>query len=141
VVVSFNSDSSELARRLNLEAAKAVKYGGVPEPEALAFVTSNPAKQLGIDDRVGSLEPGKDADFVIWSGDPLSTRSVVDQTWVEGALYFDREADLKTREARERERAALVEAARKADKKESGKKKKKGRKKGESHTGGEEVAR
>ena len=73
VVVSFNSDSSDLARRLNLEAAKAVKYGGTPEPDALMFVTANPAKQLRIDARVGSLEPGKDADFAIWSGNPLDT--------------------------------------------------------------------
>ena len=76
VTVSFNSDSDELARRLNIEAAKAVKYGNVPPADALAFVTSNPAKQLGIADRVGSLEAGKDGDFVIWSGDPLSTTSV-----------------------------------------------------------------
>ena len=73
VVVSYNSDSDELARRLNFEAAKAVKYGGVSPADALAFVTSNPAKQLGIADRVGSLEAGKDGDFVVWSGDPLST--------------------------------------------------------------------
>ena len=63
----------ELARRLNLEAAKAVKYGGTPEIEALKFVTINPAKQLQIDRRVGSLEPGKDADLVVWNGNPLST--------------------------------------------------------------------
>ena len=73
VVVSFNSDDAELARRLNLEAAKAVKYGGVPPEEALKFVTLNPAKQLRIDEHVGSLEPGKDADLVVWSGSPLST--------------------------------------------------------------------
>ncbi len=70
---SFNSDSDELARRLNIEAAKAVKYGGLAPAEALAFVTSNPAKQLGIFDRIGSLEAGKDGDFVVWSGDPLSS--------------------------------------------------------------------
>lgn len=90
VTVSFNSDSSDLARRLNTEAAKAVKYGGTPEVEALKFVTINPAKQLGIDQRVGSLEPGKDADFVIWSGSPLDSRSMVLQTWIEGRKYFDR---------------------------------------------------
>jgi len=71
VLVSFNSDSDEMARRMNLEAAKAVKYGGVPEEEALKFVTINPARQLRVDGRVGSLEPGKDADFVVWSGHPL----------------------------------------------------------------------
>ncbi|MEK7251282.1 MAG: amidohydrolase, partial [Bacteroidota bacterium] len=72
VVVSFNSDSDELARRMNWEAAKAVKYGGVPETEALKFVTLNPAKQLKVDNKVGSLEIGKDADFVVWNGNPLS---------------------------------------------------------------------
>jgi imidazolonepropionase-like amidohydrolase len=70
VVTSFNSDNSELACRMNIEAAKAVKYGEVSEEEALKFVTINPAKQLRIDSKVGSLEPGKDADFVIWNGHP-----------------------------------------------------------------------
>jgi len=88
VVVSFNSDSSELARRLNLEAAKAVKYGGTPETEALKFVTLNPAKQLGIDRYVGSLEPGKDADFAIWSKSPLDSGTMCVQTWIEGKKVF-----------------------------------------------------
>jgi imidazolonepropionase-like amidohydrolase len=108
VLVSFNSDSSELARRMNLEAAKAVKYGGVEEQEALAFVTSNAAAQLGIADRVGSLEPGRDGDFVVWSGHPLSVYSIVEETWVDGVKQFDREEDLAGREALERERADLV---------------------------------
>ncbi|MFQ5528460.1 MAG: amidohydrolase family protein [Thermoanaerobaculia bacterium] len=111
VVVSFNSDSSELARRLNLEAAKAVRYGGVPEEEALKFVTLNPAIQLGVADRIGSLEPGKDADFVIWSGDPLSNYSITEQTWVDGRKYFDREEDLARREAVTAERDALIAKA------------------------------
>ena len=111
VLVSFNSDSDELARRLNLEAAKAVKYGGVAPSDALAFVTSNPAKQLGLDARVGSLAPGKDGDFVVWSGDPLSTGSVALQTWIEGRKYFDRDADLASRAALEKERADLVAKA------------------------------
>jgi N-acetylglucosamine-6-phosphate deacetylase len=93
VLVSFNSDDAELARRLNLEAAKAVKYGKVPEEEALKFVTLNPAKQLGIDKRVGSIEVGKDADLVVWSGPPLSTLSRCEQTWVDGRRYFDRTED------------------------------------------------
>ncbi|MFQ5599289.1 MAG: amidohydrolase [Candidatus Krumholzibacteriia bacterium] len=114
VVVSFNSDSRELARRMNLEAAKAVKYGDTPEPEALEFVTLNPAIQLGIDDRVGSLEPGKDADFVIWSGDPLSTYTVCEQTWIEGRKYFDRARDLAAREAMYAARQELLEEARQA---------------------------
>ena len=118
VVVSFNSDSGELARRLNLEAAKAVKYGGVPPAEALQFVTLNPAKQLGLADRIGSLEPGKDGDFVIWSGDPLSTRSVADQTWVDGRLEFDRARDQEARRVLASEREALIAAARREAKPE-----------------------
>ena len=108
VLVSFSSDSAELARHMNLEAAKAVKYGGVDEQEALAFVTLNAAIQLGLDHRIGSLEPGKDADFVIWSGDPLSVYSIAEQTWVEGVREFDRDADIEQRLEIERERAALV---------------------------------
>ncbi len=111
VLVSFNSDSDELARRLNLEAAKAVKYGRVPPADALAFVTSNPARQLGIADRVGSLEAGKDGDFVVWSGDPMSTTTVALETWIDGKKYFDRAADLAARPQREAERAALVAKA------------------------------
>jgi hypothetical protein len=114
VTVSFNSDSDELARRLNTEAAKAVKYGGVPPDEAIKFVTINPAKQLKIDARVGSLEVGKDADFSIWSGSPLSTLAHAEQTWIEGRKYFDREADLAGRAALESERAQLVERAKAA---------------------------
>ncbi len=113
VLVSFNSDSDELARRLNWEAAKAVRYGGVPPADALAFVTINPARQLGIEKRVGSLEAGKDADFVIWSGDPLSASTIALETWIEGKKYFDRAADLSRRPALEKERAELVAKAKK----------------------------
>ena len=116
VNVSFNSDSEDLARRLNTEAAKAVKYGGVPPEEALRFVTLNPAKQLRIDDRVGSLEAGKNADFSIWNGSPLSPYSRCEQTWIEGRKYFDREADLAGREVLARERDALIAHARAAKK-------------------------
>ncbi|MCZ6852221.1 MAG: amidohydrolase family protein, partial [Planctomycetota bacterium] len=83
VIVSFNSDSSELARRMNTEAAKAVRYGGLDPQDALNFVTINPARQLRIDHRTGSLEVGKDADFVIWSESPLSTYARCEQTWIE----------------------------------------------------------
>jgi len=107
-LVSFNSDSDELARRLNWDAAKAVHYGGVPPADALAFVTINSARQLGIEKRVGSLEVGKDADFVLWSGDPLSSLSIALETWVEGKKYFDRAADLAARPALEKERIDLV---------------------------------
>jgi imidazolonepropionase-like amidohydrolase len=97
VNVSFNSDNDELARRMNLEAAKAVKYGGVEPSEALKFVTINPAIQLGIGDKTGSLEAGKDADFVIWSGDPLSTFSRCESTWIDGREYFSLAKDLELR--------------------------------------------
>lgn len=115
VAVSFNSDSGELARRLNLEAAKAVKYGGLDEIEALKFVTLNPAKQLRIDNRVGSLEPGKDGDFVIWSGHPMSVYTVAEQTWIEGVKQFDRQEDLAARVKEDKERADLIERIKRGD--------------------------
>jgi imidazolonepropionase-like amidohydrolase len=117
VLVSYNSDSDELARRLNLEAAKAVRYGNLPEEEALDFVTINPARQLRIDQRVGSLEPGKDADFVIWSGHPLSTYTLCEQTWIDGRKYFDRAADLARRREIAAERGALLDKLAKPDEK------------------------
>jgi adenine deaminase len=85
-------------RHLNQEAAKAVKWGGMDEVEALKMVTLNPARQLGIDKRVGSIEVGKDADLVLYNGHPLATESVVQKTFVDGDLYFDIEVD-KTRQA------------------------------------------
>jgi N-acetylglucosamine-6-phosphate deacetylase len=114
VNVGFNSDDNELARRLNTEAAKAVKYGGVPPDEAIKFVTINPAKSLKVEHRVGSLEIGKDADFSIWNGAPLSPYSACEQTWIEGRKYFDRAQDLEGRAALARERDQLVAAARTA---------------------------
>ena len=95
VLVSINSDSSEEMRHLNQEAAKTMKWGGLSEIEALSLVTINPAKQLRIDDRVGSIEKGKDADLVIYNGHPLGVTSVVQKTFVDGDLYFDIEADAK----------------------------------------------
>jgi len=109
VVVSFNSDDRELARHLNHEAAKAVKYGGVPPEEALKFVTLNPARQLRIDRHVGSLEPGKDADLVVWSASPLSTMSRCEQTWIDGRQYFDRKQDAASRKANRKIRLALIQ--------------------------------
>ena len=93
VVVSLNSDSDELARRLYWEAAKAVKYGGVSETEALKMVTLNPAWQLGIDSRVGSIEVGKDADIAIFSAHPFDPATRVEMTLVDGVVYFDRAGD------------------------------------------------
>ena len=113
VNVSFNSDSSELARRLYLEAAKAVKYGGTSEVEALKFVTINPAKQLRVDKWVGSLEVGKDADFALWSKSPLAYDTVCEQTWIEGRKYFDRTAAALRAETLAKERADLIAKAKK----------------------------
>ena len=110
VVVSFNSDSDELARHLNLEAAKAVKYGNLPPTRALEFVTINPAKQIGVGERTGSIAAGKDADLALWSGDPLSPLSLCEQTWVEGTKRFDRIEDLAVRDSREALRQQLITA-------------------------------
>jgi imidazolonepropionase-like amidohydrolase len=93
VLVSINSDDAEQARRLNNEAAKSIRYGGLSEDEAMALVTINPAKQLKIDNRVGSLEAGKDADVVIWNHHPLTTEAIVDQAYIDGTLYYDRVKD------------------------------------------------
>ena len=109
VVVSFNSDDDELARHLNQEAAKAIKYGGVPREEALKFVTLNPARQLRIEHLVGSLEPGKHADFVVWNGDPLSNFTRCEQTWIDGRRYFSREDDTQMQEEALKRRNTLIQ--------------------------------
>ncbi len=113
VLVSFNSDSDFLARILNFEAAKAVKYGGLSEVEALKFVTINPAKQLRVDAHVGSLEPGKDGDFVIWSKPPLESDTVCLQTWIDGKKYFDRSLDAARTARLQKERDDLIAKAKK----------------------------
>jgi imidazolonepropionase-like amidohydrolase len=104
VLTSVNSDSDELARHLNLDAAKAMKYGGLTEDEALRLCTINPAKQLRLDHRLGSIEAGKDADLAIWNGHPLSNYSRVETTFIEGNVYFDRAQDLVRREELRREK-------------------------------------
>ena len=104
VLTSVNSDSDELARHLNHDAAKAMKYGGLSEEEALRLCTINPARQLRLDSRIGSIEVGKEADLAIWNGHPLSTYSRVDTTFIEGEIYFDRQQDLAQREALRREK-------------------------------------
>lgn len=108
VVVSFNSDSRELARRLNTEAAKAVKYGGIEPHEALKFVTLNAARQMRIDSQTGSLEPGKDADLVVWSHPPLSTLARCEQTWIDGRRWFDLEEDARLRQRDRQMRQQLI---------------------------------
>ena len=110
VVVSMNSDSDERARRLNIEAAKAMRYGDLNEEQALKLITWNPAIQLGIQDRVGSIEVGKDADLAIWNGHPLSVYARVETTLVDGAVFFDRQQDLARRPDILKERAQLEAA-------------------------------
>lgn len=111
VNVSFNSDSNEHARRLNTEAGKAVKYGGVKEEEALHFVTRNPAIQLGIYERTGSLTAGKDADIALWSANPLSYAARCEATWVDGRMMFSLERDRELRAGIQKDRQRLLQLA------------------------------
>ncbi|MBC2845691.1 amidohydrolase family protein [Winogradskyella flava] len=108
VVTAINSDDAEMSRRLNQEAAKSVKYGGISEEDALKFVTLNPAKLLHLDDRVGSLKVGKDADVVLWSDHPLSVYAKAEKTIIEGVTYFDIERDKQMREAIKKEKSELI---------------------------------
>jgi imidazolonepropionase-like amidohydrolase len=108
VLTSLHSDDSQIATRMNWEAAKMLRTG-LSEEQALALVTINTARVLGIANRVGSLEAGKDADFVIWNGNPLSTETRVEQTWIDGRRYFDIEEDRQQREQVERERSQLIQ--------------------------------
>ena len=119
VLVSINSDDAAEATHLNQEAAKSIRYGGLTHEEALRMVTLNPAIQLGIDKRVGSIDVGKDADLVIYNRDPMSAYAVVQKTLIDGRLYFDREKDIAGRPALEQERKDLLAKAKKnAEKKE-----------------------
>ena len=117
VIVSINSDSAEEARHLNQEAAKSMKFGGLSHDEALKLVTLNPAIQLGIDKRVGTIDAGKDADLVIYNHDPLSAYAVVQKTLVDGRVYFDRQRDIAERPEREKEKKALLEKEKKSSEK------------------------
>ncbi|MFH7012467.1 amidohydrolase family protein [Flavobacterium sp. FlaQc-52] len=108
VVVAYNSDDAEMSRRLNQEAAKAVKYGNISEEDAWKFVTLNPAKLLHIDDKVGSLKVGKDADVVLWSDNPLSIYAKAEKTIIEGVVYFDIEKDADKQLAITKERNILI---------------------------------
>jgi len=116
VVVAINSDDAEMARRLNQEAAKSVKYAGMKEADAWKMVTINPAKLLRVDDRVGSIKSGKDADLVLWTDNPLSVYAVAEKTWVDGALYFDRKEDEQLRQSVQTERARLIQKLQNAKK-------------------------
>ncbi len=112
VVVSLNSDSDERARRLNIEAAKTMRYGNVTEEEALRMITLNPAKQFGVDNRLGSIDEGKDADLSIWNAHPFSVYARVEKTFVDGEILFDRDKDLQRRGevAKEREMLEKMDA-------------------------------
>jgi imidazolonepropionase-like amidohydrolase len=120
VLVSLNSDDAELMRHLNTEAAKTMKYGGLSETEALSLVTINPAKQLGIEQRVGSIEAGKDADLVIYDKHPLSNYAKVQKVLIDGDVYFDRDNDVSGRAAREAKKKMLLEKQKEQQKKSSG---------------------
>ncbi|MCB0761166.1 MAG: amidohydrolase family protein [Flavobacteriales bacterium] len=109
ITTAINSDDAEMARRLNQEAAKAVKYGGLDEEEALRLVTLNPAKLLHVDDRMGSLSVGKDADLVIWSDHPLSVYARAEQTYVDGRCMYDLEEDERMRAAINQERSRIIQ--------------------------------
>jgi imidazolonepropionase-like amidohydrolase len=112
VVTSVNSDSADLARRLYQEAAKTIKYGGLTDEEALRFVTLNPAKQIKMDHRIGSIDVGKDADLAIFNAHPFSIYARVEMTLIEGEVYFDRKEDLKRRELIAKEKKELIEKER-----------------------------
>ena len=123
VVVSINSDDAAEATHLNQEAAKSMKFGGLTREEALKLVTLNPAMQLGIDKRVGSIDVGKDADLVIYNHDPLSAYAVAQKTIVDGQILFDRDKDIAGRGALEKEKKALLKKEKAAEKKPEEKKK------------------
>jgi len=110
VNVGINSDDAEMQRRLNQEASKSIKYGGMSPIEALKMVTLNPAKMLHIDKFTGSIKEGYDADIVVWSGDPLSQYAIVEKTFVDGMLMFDRSIldSIYTRNKKEKERIIRV---------------------------------
>ena len=108
VVTAINSDDSEMMRRLNQEAAKSMKYGGMSAEDAWKMVTLNPAKLLHIDDRVGSIKEGKEADLVLWNAHPLSVYAKAEKTLIGGIVYFDIEEDQKQQEAIQEERAKLI---------------------------------
>lgn len=107
--VAFNSDDAEMARRLNQEAAKAVKYGGVSEEEAFKFVSINPAKMLHIEDKVGSLKVGKDADVVVWSDNPLSVYAHAEKTYVDGVAYWDESKDAQAEKAMKIDESRIIQ--------------------------------
>jgi len=119
ISVSLNSDDvggGDLSTRLNTEAAKTIKYGGLSPDEALALITINPARQLQIDRWVGSIEVGKQADLVVFDKDPLSIYSKVERVYIDGKQYFDRDSDLAARAQKEAAKKGLIEKEKAAEK-------------------------
>lgn len=108
IVTAINSDDAEMGRRLNQEAAKVIKYGGISEENALKLVTLNPAKLLHLDHRMGSIKVGKDADIVIWTANPMSIYAKVDKTIIDGIIYFDSTRDLEMRKQIQEERGRII---------------------------------
>ena len=109
VLTAINSDDRNIGRRLNQEAAKSIKYGGMSEEDALKMVTLNPAKLLHLDDRMGSIKVGKDADVVLWTHNPLSVYARADKTFIDGKIYFDIAEDKERRATLRKERARLIQ--------------------------------
>lgn len=142
VVVAINSDDAEMGRRLNQEAAKGVKYGGMSQEDAWKMVTLNPAKLLHLDDRMGSLKAGKDADIVIWTDNPLSINAKVEYTIIDGDILFDHNRDLELREKNMQEKARIISKMLASNKKGEPKKKFFKKKEGHFHcnTLGEETS-
>ncbi len=108
VVVAINSDDAEMGRRLNQEAAKGIKYGGMKEEDAWKMVTLNPAKLLHLDNRLGSMKIGKDADLVLWTDNPLTINAIVETVFIDGILFFNRTQDLHTQLKNQREKARII---------------------------------
>lgn len=108
IVTAFNSDDAEMARRLNQEAAKGIKYGGMSKEEALKLVTLNPAIMMRVNDRTGSIKIGKEADVVLWDREPLSVYARVWQTYVDGVCYYDVQRDEQLRNQSETERQRII---------------------------------
>ena len=109
VVVAINSDDAEMGRRLNQEAAKTIKYGGMSEEDAWKLITLNPAKLLHLDDRIGSIKVGKDADLVLWTANPLSIEAIADKVFIDGIQFFDRLEDAKRQLENQKEKARIIE--------------------------------
>ncbi len=116
VVVAINSDDAEMGRRLNQEAAKSVKYAGMSEEDAWKMVTLNPAKLLLVDDRVGSVKVGKDADLVLWTDNPLSINAIPDKVFIDGIPFFDRSMETQLNERNQKEKARIISKMLEAEK-------------------------